>query len=233
MHATESGLKKCTCMQIKSEILETKIFSMIKNTMFDPVKLRECMNFFKRRGQANQLRLAKQLKKTDIKMEKITGAKKRILDLYASGEIEKDVYVKRSIECDIEMNRLKSERSELIRQIPLLHKREVIETSINEYCETAKIRFEKCNNFEIRRQFLLDYVGKIVHSNDKIEFYASVPIQIKSQDKEQNLDMAKIEFCIRDSISMSERRNRKYRQIGCSYITKSEYDQPVIKSQVR
>ena len=49
--------KKCRNKEIKSEILESKIFAMIREWMLDPTKLREYMDFFRGKTQVAQLRM--------------------------------------------------------------------------------------------------------------------------------------------------------------------------------
>lgn len=226
MHAKETKLPTCTNMEIKAEILENHVFGMITDTITNPEKLRECMEFFKRRAQATLLRLEKQLKIVELKTKKVIEAKKRMLDLYTSGEIERDAYVLKNLEYDNELNKLKIERTQWIAQIPLLHKKEIVDVSIKQYCETAKIRFEKCTDFETKRQFLLDYVGKIVYWNEKVEFHGNVPVQLKVyEDRQQKTELAKLEFCIKDTIKRMERLGRHNRKPNFDMqITRKEFD---------
>lgn len=220
-----SRLKTCSNMEIKSQILEGHVFSMIENNMLDQNKLRDCMDFFKRRIQATQLKLEKQLKDVEKKTQKTNDTKRRILDLYTSGEIERDLYVKRSLECDNELNVLKGGRVELIKRIPLLHKQEVIDVSIKQYCEMLKIKFEKCLDFETKRQFLMEYIEKIVYWNDKVELHGSVPVKLKTyEDRGQTTELAKIEFCIKDTIERMERFGRNNRQPNYIQVTRKEHD---------
>lgn len=156
------------------------------------------MDFFKRRTQGNQVKIENQLKSIDEKMEKLFQTKKRIVDLYACGELEKDGYTSKNLEYDNELNRLKGEKGELLKKIPLLHKKEVIDVSIEQYCDNAKTRFERCIDFETKRRFILDYIEKIIYENGKVEIHGSVPIKLKAyEDENQNTELAKIEFCIK------------------------------------
>jgi hypothetical protein len=102
---------------------------------------------------------------------------------------------------------------ELIKRVPLLHKKEVVDVSIKQFCETARAKFERGEDFESKRQFLLEYVEKIVYWNEKIEFHGSVPIKLKVYDKgEEKTEIAKIDFCIKDTILKIERFGRKDRK---------------------
>ena len=92
---------------------------------------------------------------------------------------------------------LKMDHKELVKIIPFLHKTQVIDVSINQYCESVRIQLEKCIDFETKRQFMLDYIEKIVYLNDTVEIHGSVPVKLKAyEDQDQSAETAKIEFCI-------------------------------------
>lgn len=227
MHATKmkANLKTCTNKEIKGEIIETRVLLMIEDVMLDPKKLRDSMDFFKRRTQATQSRIEKQLRHIDEKTEKLATAKKRVVDLYATGEIEKDTYITKSLEYDNELNKIKLERAGLTKQIPLLHKKQVIDVSIQQFCETARVRFEKCSDFETKRQFILDHIEKIIYLDEKIEIHGSVPVKLRAYEDGEQTELAKIEFCIKGQIPRLDRMGRKNRQPNFSVqIKRKEFD---------
>jgi hypothetical protein len=173
---------------------------MIQETLINPDNLREHMDFFKRRAEATQTRIEKQLKEIEVKTEKLSQTKKRIIDLYASGELEKDAYITKNLEYDNELNRLKGEKEDLLKKIPLLHKKQIIDMSIKQYCDNAKTRFDRATDFDTKRQFILDYIEKIVYNNEKVEIHGSVPIKLKTYE-ESDSELARIEFCIKGLVS--------------------------------
>ncbi len=64
------------------------------------------------------------------------------------------------------------------------------------------MRFAKCGDFTSKRQFLLDYVEKVVHLKDKVVLHGSVPIKSgHGEDAETN----KLPFCIESEITKAER----------------------------
>ncbi len=224
-HSRKTKWKTCTNKEIKAEILESRVFIMIKNILLNPSELRDHMDFFKRRTQSTQIRIEKQLKNIDEKSVKLTEAKKRVMDLYANSEIEKEAYITKNLEYDNEINKLKLEKVELVNKIPLLHKKEIIDTSMRQYCDGARIRFEKAADFESKRQFLLNYIEKIVYWNDKVELYGSVPVKLKIYEgKETNTELAKIEFCIKDTIPRLDRMGIKAPYASIYQINKGEYN---------
>ncbi len=64
------------------------------------------------------------------------------------------------------------------------------------------MRFAKCSDFASKRQFLLDYVEKVVHVKDRVALHGSVPIKSgHGGDAETN----KLPFCIESEITKAER----------------------------
>jgi hypothetical protein len=63
-------------------------------------------------------------------------------------------------------------------------------------------RLEKCIDFDSKRQFLLDYVEKIIHEKNCIYLYGSVPIKLKAyEDSSQPLGASNLRFCIKNKIN--------------------------------
>lgn len=78
--------------------------------------------------------------------------------------------------------------------------------SIAQFCERARLRYEKCADFETRRQFLLDYIGEIRYRKDRVELHGLVPIDLKTPEaKSSDVGLAQIEFCIEAEISIADR----------------------------
>jgi hypothetical protein len=227
MHSKKTGLKLCDSKEVKSSIIEDHVFDLIKEILINPAKLRESMDFFKRRKQANQLRFEKQLKVVDQQTEKFHIAKKRLVDLYANGEMEREAYVLKNLEYDNDLNRLKVERKELLAKIPLLHKKEVIDTSIKEYCEGAKARLEKGDDFNTKRQFLLDYIQNVIYWDDKIELRGFVPVKSKAYaDGESRNELGKLEFRITGYLSrIGGQKIARRPYASTTVIGRKEFDQ--------
>jgi hypothetical protein len=62
-------------------------------------------------------------------------------DVYASGDLQRDEYVKLCLTYDNEINKLKASRAEVVSRIPLLHKANVVHVAITQFCSAAEIRF--------------------------------------------------------------------------------------------
>jgi hypothetical protein len=90
----------------------------------------------------------------------------------------------------------------------------VVDASIKQHCETVRVRLNKCNNFDAKRKFVLDYIEKIVYSDDHITVHGSVPVKLKAYENSELAEASKLEFKIRDRISAAERLGRNNTNIG-------------------
>jgi hypothetical protein len=223
MHSKKSELNKprCTGKEIVTGLLEDKVCELITEFMLDPKKLRSHIAVLKERKQDVQLRLRRKLRRADGKIENVRTKKQRVIELYAGGSIEREDYVRKSMSYDAKIALLNEERLEIVRQIPAIHKTDVVEASIKQFCRTAQLRFEKCTDFDTKRQFFLDYLDKVVYFEDQIAIHGSVPIE---QDAEGE-DKGRIEFKITGKITKAERKARymKYRS-GYEQITLPQFN---------
>jgi hypothetical protein len=136
--------------------------------------------------------------------------KKRLVDLYTSGNIERDEYAAKNLEYDNEVNALRLARVELLQRIPLLHKPEIVEVSIKEFCASAKAHIEQAGDFESKRQFLKDHITKVVYKSSqretRVRLCGAIPVRLKEyEDPDQPTDASKIEFCIERTMNRLER----------------------------
>ncbi len=190
-HAKSSVRIICRNPQIDARFMDPCVTDVIRATLFNSEELRKHMDFFKKKGQINQAKMERSLLRADQKIKDIEEQKKRILNLYASNMLSQEEYGKRCLEYDNKINELKLERSQLLKKIPLLHKKDEVEVRLAEFCEGARLRFEQCKDFSTYRQFFLDYVDKIIYQKDAFRIYGHV--SVGSSESE---DLSKIEFCI-------------------------------------
>lgn len=201
MHAKTSNPEKCTNPEVAAHLLETCVFAMIKETMLEPVKLQKCLEHAKERQSLTRLRMEKQLKAADQRIRELGRAKKRILDLYAEGGLDRGKYGEKSLRYDNEIAKVQAERDDLIKRIPVLHKPEVVEMSVKQYCESVKLRLEKCQDFETKRQFLLDYVEQVTYQEGRVALHGSVPVKLQVyENQDQPSEASKIRFSITSPI---------------------------------
>lgn len=87
------------------------------------------------------------------------------------------------------------------------------------------MRFKKYTNFDTKRQFPQDYISKVVYWDNKVELHGFVPVKLKVYEgKETNTELAKIEFCIKDTIPNRERIGERNSYGSCKPITMSEFN---------
>lgn len=104
----------------------------------------------------------------------------------------------------------------------LIHQKETVDLAVQKFCAEAKANYDRCNNFDTRRQFLLDYTDKIVYHNDKAEYHGKVPVSLEIDGK---IEISSIEFCFKTIIPYSERLKKTKDSIGGSVpISRGEYD---------
>src|SRR3981189_2415318 len=57
-------------------------------------------------------------------------------------------------------NELRQKKAQYVCEIPLLHQ-ESINLSIQQFCDVARARFERCSSFETKQQFLAAHVERV------------------------------------------------------------------------
>jgi hypothetical protein len=81
--------------------------------------------------------------------------------------------------------------------MPGLHRRDIIESSLEQYCTNLKTRIEKSSDFDSKRQLLLDYIEKIVFVKETVEIHGSVSILLDAyRDHDQTSESGKIKFVL-------------------------------------
>jgi len=137
----------------------------IKEVMLDPAKLRDAMDYFKADDAQAQLHAQEQTRSIESRLAALREQKRRIIDVYASGDLSRETYVEKNREADAEMEVLRDRSKELL-TASMRYDTAVIDGALAQYCAGARNRFEKCKDFASTRPFLLDYVEKIVLSHD-------------------------------------------------------------------
>jgi hypothetical protein len=95
--------------------------------------------------------------------------------LYATGKMSKTQYVGASRAIDESLERLKSERELAVRTKLAATPNTVSMSRLRKFCATARSRFEGCADFEAKRRFLREYVGRIVFHKGTVAVIGSIP----------------------------------------------------------
>jgi hypothetical protein len=208
LHSKGSEINRCGNPEIKAALLEGRVLAMVKDVMLNPAKLRQCMDFFREDAGAAELRLNKEIKAINGRLEAFQEQKRRIIDIYATGDLSRDGYVEKNRELDGMIETLNARNKELADNAVLLRKTGAIDTAIAQHCEGARVRFNRCTDPASLRAFMLHYVEKIVHLNGKVSLHGRVPVKYEQgDDKEINM----LPFCIESEITREERYQERMR----------------------
>lgn len=226
MHHAQTKVQRCHNKEIKSEILEYYVFKVFMETVIEPTKIKKHMDLLKTDPQNGRKKLERQLKYINFKIDRLDMKKKRLVEVYASGNMEKNQYILKNLEYDNEIMVLKNEKIELAKRIPLLHKTEVINTSIAEYCEKARVQLGRARDFDAKRKFFLEHIDTIVFNRNLFEINGSVPIHSKEYvGKSQDEETGVIKFCVKSEVPHAAFFARKKGTIHFEQpITPQEYD---------
>ncbi len=189
----------CHTKQIIDYLVEDKLWDVVETTMTNPEALRSKIPTLQGKTQNAQLRLKRRIAKIEQEISSLTEKRKRIINLYTNGDIGMEDYNKNILECDQGIAIRNTEKKEVLSNIPVLYKENIVAESIEDYCAIVRKRYEECTDFDTKRKFCLDFVDKIVHDeNDGLTFHGSVPIE-----------GSKLGFVIKKVITKSDRFNKR------------------------
>jgi site-specific DNA recombinase len=206
-------IQRCRNPEIQTHMLEAKVFEMIREIMLDPLKLRECMDFLRDDSRPDRSNIQGQLTRIQNRATTIEAEKKRLIDLYAADELSEAAYVDGNVALDQELQHLAARRAALL---PVLHDADAVGASVRDFCERARARLESCHDFESKRQFLTDYVARIVYTRYKVTLRGSVPLRPLADSEQPSMANA-LEFQIEGEIKgamLHGRRSLKFSDEG-------------------
>jgi hypothetical protein len=202
-HSKGADIYQCKNPFVTGSLLEGRVLSTIKEVMLDPAKLRDAMTYFKEDGVQALVRAQEEMQSIENRLAALREQKRRIVDVYASGDLSRETYVEKNRKLDAEMEVLR-ERSKELLSATVRYDTSVIDAALAQYCAGARNRFERCNDFASTRQFLLDYIEKIVLSQDDISICGRVPLGAGEQS---------LPFRIETAITPEDRRADKLRRM--------------------
>jgi site-specific DNA recombinase len=210
MHSRLISVEKCGNPEVLSHLLESCVAKIIEETMSDPKMLIRHLNKPEGKSRTSQWRVEKKLKHLDQKISELIAEKSDMVDMYASGKIDRPTYAEMRTKQDDKIAEAKSERADLISRIPLLHKKDIVEVSVQRYCESVKARFAICKDPESQREFMKDYINEVIYNNTKVVVKGSVPVKLKVyEDPDQPSEMSEINFNIEGEIKRGNKWHPK------------------------
>jgi site-specific DNA recombinase len=204
MHSANTEIRRCHGKEIRAELLEAKVFGMIENVVLNPNKLRDHMPFFAEDHRAVSRRRDRKLVRISTQLLDVEERKKRIIEVYASGDLSNDDYIARNRAYDAEATELRHQKAELMQSTPLLDQQDAVEACISQFCEDANARLKRCHDFVSQRQFLLDHVEKVTFIDDKVTIHGSVAVTATGRASAET-EACKLEFRISDQITPEEK----------------------------
>jgi site-specific DNA recombinase len=206
MHSANTEIRRCYSKEIRAELVETKVFEMIQDVILNPNKLRDYMPFFAEDHRAASRRRDRKLGRISAQLLDVEERKKRIIEVYASGDLSKDAYIARNRAYDAETLDLGRQKAELMQSTSLLDRQDTVEAGIAQFCENARARLKRCRDFASKRQFLLDHVEKVTFIDDRVTIHGSVALKLTTTSRElAETETSKLEFRISDQITPEEK----------------------------
>jgi site-specific DNA recombinase len=202
-HSKGADIFRCKNPFVTGSILEGRILSTIREVMLDPLKLRDAMDYFKEDAAQVQSRAEEEVRSVESCIAALREQKRRVIDVYASGDLSRETYVEKNRELDAEMEVLRDRSKELM-IMTARYETTVIDGALAQYCAGARNRFEQCSDFASTRQFLLDYVDKIVLSHDNVAIVGLIPLGVGEQS---------LPFRIETAITQEDRRADRLRRM--------------------
>jgi hypothetical protein len=145
---------------------------MIRETMFDPSKLRACVQApVKRDGERG---IARRLARIAHHLVAIEEDRKRLIELYACERLESRAYIEANRELDAKLARLKREKREIAAGVLPLDAETALDTGIRRFCEDAKATFYASADPDARRAFLAGRIERIIYRKHQVTLVGAV-----------------------------------------------------------
>lgn len=162
------------------------MFTIVKDVMTSEVTLNQYL-LGRHREHGTKGEAERQLKEGERMIAELLKTKRNALELYAKGDISREVYRAQCKQYDDDIKRAKDERNTVLGAIPILHKEDVVDASLRHYCGTLKTRLATAVDFDSQRQLLLEYIEKVVFLRDKMELHGAVPILLSASSDAKNM----------------------------------------------
>ena len=169
-----SNRGRCRNLCIATTILDHTVVGLIRSAMLDPGKLARCIEG----GYCADERTAlDELARIAEEIDALTAKRGRIFEAYAKEQIPAQDYIEAGRAIDEGIVRLRREKEGLLSTSRESAQAGVVATSVQQFCATARARFEACADLDAKRAFLRDHVERIVFDHGKVTIFGSLPLQ--------------------------------------------------------
>jgi hypothetical protein len=170
-------IERCRNSEIGTHILEGKVFEMIQEVMLDPGKLRGCIDTG---GVMDDRSIARKLARVAGKFSALEDERRQIIGQYAAEQMTGEVYIAANRTLDRLQERLTQKKAELIAAMRVPQQEDFVDASIRQFCATGNAHLQACQDFDTKRQFLMDHVERVIFNRYKITIMGSVPVRLAS-----------------------------------------------------
>ena len=185
-HIEEVDLKKCNNQAIKAGYLEEVIENIIKTKVLKPSIIAKHIDTLKKSKGETLSHFNKEIEKIKIVIDNKNTQKKRILDLYADGSLEKEEYLTKIEEIDKGLDLLAKQKEELENKINSISNRNEIKKSVNDFCKLAKRRYLKLDP-KNKKAFIAKIIDEVIifkdFENKKLIIRGLIPV---NENKDNN-----------------------------------------------
>jgi hypothetical protein len=119
---------------------------------------------------------ARELSLIARKISALDHERRRLIDRYAADHLAGGDYIQANRALDCELERLIREKARLAGALRSPNHEDFVDASVRQFCATAKARWYECTNDEMRRQFLLDFIERVIFDHYKVTIVGSVPL---------------------------------------------------------
>ena len=138
--------------------------------------------------------IAVRLSKIAEEIKAIDDERRRLIELYARDQMPGDAYISANRALDAQLERLTREKGEFAKGMRDVHAGDAVTASVTRFCESARARLQQCESFEDKRQFLVDYIEKVVYARRRVTIVGAMPLlPHQSQDATATMMTFRIE----------------------------------------
>jgi len=184
-HVNREEIVNCKNKAVNGDYLENLINNSIQEKILQPQIIKKYIDILQTTKLANKGRFIKRLESIDSLINSTETKKNKILDLYATGDLEKNRYIEKINEIDKETITYTKEKDDLANKINLLSKKKEISISISGICKKIKKNYNKINS-KGRKIIMQNLISEIIlyrnEQQNKVIIRGFLPLLNKNID---------------------------------------------------
>jgi len=165
-HINKDQLMKCHNKAIKAEEVEDIVLNGIKEKLTKPQVIKKYIDLFSANKDASRQMIQRKMKRLEKQIEQSNHKKERVLDLYADGKLEKDVYINKIESIDEKSNKWVTEKTELELKLSLMKKRKDIQKDVTQFCKKIRRSLENLSENNKKKVFRSIIEQMVIYKND-------------------------------------------------------------------